>query len=74
MTDVTEKLLVLELSLQNHFGKQYFIVSEPNEKSLAPKLTDWRPFQIQMAVAGSIFEPHLSSFGNQPMHLLKLVK
>jgi hypothetical protein len=42
------------------------------EKSLAPKLTNWWPFKlqnIQMGVAGSIFEPNLSNFGNQPIFL-----
>ena len=41
------------------------------EKSLAPKLTKWRPFKPQIldgrGAGGSIFEPHPSNFGNQPI-------
>jgi hypothetical protein len=38
LTYVTEKLLVWELSLQKHLGKQYFIVSEPKEEVISPKI------------------------------------
>ena len=39
------------------------------EKSLAPKLTNWRPFKLQNSNGrgGSIFEPHPTNFGNQPI-------
>jgi hypothetical protein len=38
------------------------------EKSLAPnQIGSHLNFKIQMGVAGSIFEPHPSNFGNQPI-------
>ena len=35
-----------------------------NEKSLAPKLNNWRPFKLQNSNGR---EPHPSNFGNQPI-------
>ena len=46
---VTEKLLVWEFSLRNHFEKAIHIslCLSQKETSLAPKLTKWRPFKVQ---------------------------
>jgi hypothetical protein len=42
--------------------KQYFIDFEQKGEVISSKID-----QIQMGVAGSIFEPHPSNFGNQPI-------
>ena len=49
--------------------KQYFIDFEPKGEVIS---SDWPigghlNFKIQMGMAGSIFEPHFSNFGNQPI-------
>ena len=49
LTLFTKKNLVWELSLQNHFGRAIFhwLWAKRREKSLSPKLTNWRPFKLQ---------------------------